>query len=102
MLYSAFFSRGGRNRTHLWSFGDSYSTDELHPFILILFLFSSVPSQHIYYILNSKKTQYLITSFSFVPSKLHTDLFPILFLLHSDFSVFTLYLRSSLVKPSTY
>ena len=26
--------RGGRNRTLLWSFGDSYSTDELHPFII--------------------------------------------------------------------
>ena len=24
-------NRGGRNRTHLWSFGDSYSTDELCP-----------------------------------------------------------------------
>lgn len=25
------FGRGGRNRTLLWSFGDSHSTDELHP-----------------------------------------------------------------------
>ena len=28
-----FFNRGGRNRTLLWSFGDSYSTDELHPYM---------------------------------------------------------------------
>ena len=27
-----FFDRGARNRTRLWSFGDSYSTDELHPY----------------------------------------------------------------------
>ena len=25
------FGRGGRSRTLLWSFGDSHSTDELHP-----------------------------------------------------------------------
>ena len=26
------YGRGGRNRTLLWSFGDSHSTDELHPY----------------------------------------------------------------------
>ena len=51
------YSRGGRNRTHLWSFGDSYSTDELHPYTAVLGL------QHRYYNLKSKKTQYLITSY---------------------------------------
>ncbi len=30
---SLFNGRGGRNRTLLRSFGDSYSTDELHPYI---------------------------------------------------------------------
>ena len=30
------FGRGGRNRTLLWSFGDSHSTDELHPYISLL------------------------------------------------------------------
>ena len=36
MSKSAVFSlgRGGRNRTLLWSFGDSHSTDELHPYKL--------------------------------------------------------------------
>ena len=29
-------NRGGRNRTLLWSFGDSYSTDELHPFTTVI------------------------------------------------------------------
>ena len=33
-IYFLFKNRGGRNRTLLWSFGDSYSTDELHPYML--------------------------------------------------------------------
>ena len=46
MSKSAVFSlgRGGRNRTLLWSFGDSHSTDELHPYkcyLLILLIFLS-------------------------------------------------------------
>ena len=32
MLLSFLYGRGRRNRTLLWSFGDSYSTDELHPY----------------------------------------------------------------------
>lgn len=34
--------RGGRNRTLLWSFGDSYSTDELHPFKQYAFLHKDI------------------------------------------------------------
>lgn len=33
------YGRGGRNRTLLWSFGDSHSTDELHPYSTIILLF---------------------------------------------------------------
>ena len=32
-MTSSFRSRGEGNRTPLWSFGDSYSTDELHPYM---------------------------------------------------------------------
>ena len=47
-----FISRGARNRTRLWSFGDSYSTDELHPYkyyityIAFLFVNNMLSIQH--------------------------------------------------------
>ena len=34
-MYHSSLDRGTRNRTQLWSFGDSYSTDELCPYELM-------------------------------------------------------------------
>ena len=39
LLDYSIFGRGGRNRTLLWSFGDSHSTDELHPFKMTCLLY---------------------------------------------------------------
>ncbi len=51
------FGRGGRSRTHLRSFGDSYSTDELHPYVICVLKY--------YTRLNSKNQDFFMVNIDY-------------------------------------